>query len=110
MGVCKVAPLPAITLLTCSSSGLDLSIRQYVLDFARILYDEKTSYMVTLKLPKKRKKLICHNLGKGKVVMRWEYPGEVPPRWTGPERPAPVVAPMAPPPLKLKIKLKPLSG
>ena len=93
-----------------SSSHLDLSTRQFVLDFARILYDEKTSYMVTLKLPKKRKRFICHNLGKGKVIMRWEYPGELPPKWAAPEPPPLVVAPMAPPPLKLKIKLKGLSG
>lgn len=47
-----------------SSSHLDLATRQYVLDFARILYDEKTSYMVVLKLPKTRKRFTCHNLGK----------------------------------------------
>jgi hypothetical protein len=38
--------------------------RGYALDFAKILFDEKTSYMVVLKLPKKRKRFICHNLGK----------------------------------------------
>lgn len=47
-----------------SSSQLDLSIRQHVLSFCRILYDEKTSYMVVLKLPKKKKRFVCHNLGK----------------------------------------------
>jgi transcription initiation factor TFIID subunit 2 len=47
-----------------SSSHLDLATRQHVLDFARILYDEKTSYMVVLKLPKTRKRFTCHNLGK----------------------------------------------
>jgi transcription initiation factor TFIID subunit 2 len=47
-----------------SSSFLDLSTRQYMLDFARILYDEKTSYMVVLKLPKTRKRFTCHSLGK----------------------------------------------
>jgi hypothetical protein len=45
---------------------------------------------------------------KGKVIMRWEYPGDLPPKWKA--EPAPVVAPMAPPPLKLKIKLKGLTG
>jgi hypothetical protein len=40
----------------------------------------------------------------GKVVMRWEYPGEIPPKWKPVVQP--VVTPMAPPPLKLKIKLK----
>jgi len=53
-----------IYLTLTSSSHLDLSTRQYVLDFARILYDEKTSYMVVLKLPKTRKRFTCHNLGK----------------------------------------------
>jgi transcription initiation factor TFIID subunit 2 len=48
----------------CSSSQLDLAIRQHVLSFCRILYDEKTSYMVVLNLPKKRKRFVCHNLGK----------------------------------------------
>lgn len=47
-----------------SSSELDLSIRQEVLDLCRILYDEKTSYMVVLQLPKKRKRFVCHSLGK----------------------------------------------
>lgn len=40
--------------------------------------------------------------------MRWEYPGEKPPKWK--LLPPPSVTPMAPPPLKLKIKLKPLTG
>ena len=40
--------------------------------------------------------------------MRWEYPGELPPKWK--LAPRPVVEPMAPPPLKLKIKLKGLTG
>jgi hypothetical protein len=40
--------------------------------------------------------------------MRWEYPGEVPPKWK-PVSP-PVYAPMAPPPFKLKIKLTGLTG
>ena len=44
----------------------------------------------------------------GKIIMRWEYPGEQPPTWKAP--PPVVTAPMAPPPLKLKIKLKPLTG
>jgi transcription initiation factor TFIID subunit 2 len=48
----------------CSSPQLDLSIRERALSFCRILYDEKNSYMVTLKLPKKRKRFVCHNLGK----------------------------------------------
>ena len=47
-----------------SSSQLDLSIRQHALDLCRILYEEKTSYMVVLQLPKKRKRFVCHNLGK----------------------------------------------
>jgi transcription initiation factor TFIID subunit 2 len=47
-----------------SSSQLDLSIRQRVLDLCRILYDEKTSYIVVLQLPKKRKRFVCHHLGK----------------------------------------------
>src|SRR5277367_5827729 len=47
-----------------SSPHLDLAIRQYVLDLCRILYIEKTSYMVTLKVPKKKKRFACHNLGK----------------------------------------------
>jgi hypothetical protein len=43
--------------------------------------------------------------------MRWEYPGELPPKWkAAPVPPPPVVMPMAPPPLKLKIKLKGLTG
>lgn len=46
-----------------SSPQLDLSIRQHVLDLCRILYDEKTSYIVVLQLPKKRKRFVCHNLG-----------------------------------------------
>ena len=40
--------------------------------------------------------------------MRWEYPGELPPKWK--PAPAPVIGPMGPPPLKLKIKLKGLTG
>ena len=44
----------------------------------------------------------------GKIIMRWEYPGEAPPKW--PAEPASVVTPMAPPPIKLKIKLKGLTG
>jgi hypothetical protein len=103
-----------------SSPHLDLSIRQYVLDLCRILYLEKTSYLVTLKLPKKKKRFTCHNLGKvnpalrdgfnekGKIIMRWEYPDDRPPKWT--VEPPPVITPMAPPPLKLKIKLKGLTG
>lgn len=42
--------------------------------------------------------------------MRWEYPGELPPKWKAAPVPPPVVTPMAPPPLKLKIKLKGLTG
>jgi len=78
--------------------------------------------MVTLKLPERKKIFACHNLGKvisplhdgvnekGKLIMRYEYPGDLPPKWTA--EPPPVPAPMAPPPppLKLKIKLKGLSG
>lgn len=112
--------------LICSSLHIDLAIRQYALDLCRILYDEKTSYMITFKLPKKKKRFACHNLGKvistldsadsqGKIIMRWEYPGEPSPTWKGPTtvsttRPAATAALMPPPPLKLKIKLKPLAG
>ena len=40
--------------------------------------------------------------------MRWEYPGELAPKWKQDD--SIVVAPMAPPPLKLKIKLKGLTA
>jgi transcription initiation factor TFIID subunit 2 len=53
-----------------SSLTLDLSIRQHILDLCRILYDEKTSYLVVLQLPKKRKRFVCHNLGKVKLFFR----------------------------------------
>ena len=43
-----------------------------MLDFARILYDEKTSYMVVLKLPKTRKRFVCHNLGKVIPINWWK--------------------------------------
>jgi hypothetical protein len=36
--------------------------------------------------------------------MRYELPGDVPPKWTGPATILPVVT-MAPPPIKLKLKL-----
>jgi len=91
-----------------ANSGCELVTRKYALDLARILYDEKTSYMVVLKLPKKRKRFVCHHLGKGNIIMRWEYPGEVAPKWKMGDRI--VVAPMAPPSLKLKIKLKGLTA
>ena len=54
-----------------SSPHLDFSIRQHVLDLARILYQEKDSYMVTLKLPPKRKRFVCHNLGKVGLFYVW---------------------------------------
>ena len=99
-----------------SSSHLDLTVRVHILNLCRILYDEKTSYIVTFKIPKKRKRFVCHSLGKvcnlttvshrkGKIIMRWEYPGEAPPTWNEPTS-APVGAVMGPPPLKLKLKLK----
>jgi transcription initiation factor TFIID subunit 2 len=52
-----------------SSTTLDFSIRQQVLDLCRILYEEKTSYMVVLRLPKQRKRLVCHNLGKVIILL-----------------------------------------
>lgn len=61
--MCKVYSLLEGT-ADYSSAQLDLTIRQQILDFARILYDEKDSYMVTLKLPKKKKAFVCHSLGK----------------------------------------------
>jgi len=57
-------PYLLVHLANGSSPHLDLSVRQYVLDLCRIIYVEKTSYMVTLKLPKKKKRFACHNLGK----------------------------------------------
>lgn len=47
-----------------SSPQLDLGTRRHVLDLCRILYAEKDSYMVTLKLPPRKKRLAVHNFGK----------------------------------------------
>jgi hypothetical protein len=43
---------------------VDFVVREHVLDFARILYDPKDSYMVLLKLPAQKKRFVCHNLKK----------------------------------------------
>jgi len=55
-----------------SSTNLDFSIRQQILDLCRVVYEEKTSYMVVLQLPKQRKRLVCHNLGKVTTLPPWK--------------------------------------
>jgi transcription initiation factor TFIID subunit 2 len=64
MWKCAKYLLPVDAEADDSSTTLDFSIRQQVLDLCRILYEEKTSYMVVLRLPKQRKRLVCHSLGK----------------------------------------------